>query len=78
MPAPIAPVIGKGAIPVLYGTKVFNVAGHRAELPDRMALGNKVADHETVFGLGPEPFEVIAVHEVNDDLVERVRFFSAA
>ena len=72
------PVIGEGAIAELYGTKVFSVAGHRAELPGRMAFGNKVADLETVFGLGPEPFEVIAVHEVNDHLIERVWFLSAA
>ena len=68
---------GKRAISELYGSKVFNVPGHKAELVGRMAFGNKVVDHERVFGLRPEPFEAVAVYEVNNELIERVWFFSA-
>ena len=42
-----------------------------------MAFGNKVVDHERVFGLRAEPFEVVAVYEVNSELIERVWFFAA-
>jgi hypothetical protein len=42
-----------------------------------MAFGNKVVDHERVFGLRAEPFEAVAVYEVNSELIERVWFFSA-
>ena len=70
------PIRGKRAISELYGTKVFNVSGHRAELLGRMAFGNKVVDHERVFGLRAEPFEVVA-YEVNSELIERVWFFAA-
>ena len=68
---------GKRVISELYGSKVFNVAGHRAELLGRIAFGNKVVDHERVFGLRAEPFEVVAVYEVNSELIERVWLFSA-
>ena len=70
------PVQGREAISELYGSKVFNVPGHRAELLGRIAFGNKVVDHERVFGLRPEPFEALAVYEVNSELIERVWFFA--
>lgn len=71
------PIRGKRAISELYGAKVFNVPGHRAELLGRMAFGNKVVDHERVFGLRPEPFEAVAVYEVNNERIDRVWFFAA-
>jgi len=46
-------------------------------LVGRLAFGNKVVDHERVFGLSPEPFEALAVDEVTDDLIQRVWFFGA-
>ena len=72
-----APIRGKRAISELYGSKVFTVSGHKAELLGRMAFGNKVVDHERVFGLRAEPFEAVAVYEVNSELIERVWFFAA-
>jgi hypothetical protein len=71
------PLCGKTAIGELYGSKVFNLPGHRAELVGRLACGNKVIDHERVFGLRPQPFEVIAVYQVGGGLIEHVWFFSA-
>ena len=68
---------GKRAISELYGSNVFNVSGHMAELLGRMAFGNKVVDHERVFGLRAEPFEAVAVYEVSSELIERVWFFAA-
>jgi len=68
---------GKRAISQLYGSKVFGVSGHRAELLGRMAFGNKVVDHERVFGLRAEPFEAVAVYEVDSELIVRVWLFEA-
>ena len=72
-----APVKGKAAISELYASRVFNIPGHRAELVGRLAFGNKVVDHERVFGLAPEAFEALAVYEVSDGLIQRVWFFGA-
>ena len=72
-----APLTGKGAISDLYASRVFNVQGHRAELVGRLVLGNKVVDHERVFGLSSEPFEALAVYEVKEELIQRVWFFGA-
>jgi hypothetical protein len=72
------PVTGKAAISELYASRVFSVQGHRAELVGRFAFGNKVVDHERVFGLSPEPFEALAVYEVTDGLIQRVWFFGSS
>jgi hypothetical protein len=47
-------------------------------LVGRLAFGNKVVDHERVFGLSPEPFEALAVYEVTGDLIHKVWIFRAA
>jgi hypothetical protein len=73
-----APVAGRRAIAELYASRVFNRPGHRAELLGRLACGNKVVDHERVFGLSDEPFEALAVYEVTGDLIRKVWFFAAA
>jgi len=70
MPATSAAMSGKAEISELYRTKVFNVAGHKAELLRRIASGNKVVDHERVFGLREQPFEVVAVYEVSNDRIQ--------
>ena len=72
-----SPLSGKDAISELYASRVFNVQDHRAELVGRLAFGNKVVDHERVFGLSPEPFEALAVYEVTDGLIQRVWFFGS-
>ena len=71
------PIRGKLAISELYSSRVFKVPGHRAELLGHITFGNKVVDHERVFGLRAEPFEAVAVYEVNNELIERVWFFAA-
>jgi hypothetical protein len=76
--SPDAPIAGKAAISELYGSKVFNVPGHRAELLGRLASGSKVVDHERVFGLSPEPFEAFAVYEVRGELIQSVWLFKAS
>lgn len=71
--APVAS--GKAAISALYATKVFCVRDHRADLLGRIVCGTKVVDHERVFGLREQPFEVVAVYEVAHGLIERVWLF---
>jgi len=68
---------GKAAIAQLYASKVFAVADHRADLLGRMACGTKVVDHERVFGLRSQPFEIVAVYHVENGLIERVWLFPA-
>lgn len=65
---------GRAQVAAFYGDHRFNVANLRAEILNRMVLGNLVVDHERVHGLGPEPTEVVAVYEVANGLIERVWF----
>lgn len=44
----------------------------RAEIVNRMVLGNKVIDDEPVSGLGEQSFEVAAVYEVIGRLIHCV------
>ncbi|MBB3175666.1 hypothetical protein [Variovorax sp. Sphag1AA] len=48
-----------------------------ADLLGRMACGTKVVDHERVFGLREQPFDVVAVYHVANGLIERVWLFPA-
>lgn len=65
---------GKAQVAAFYGTQRFSMPALRAEILNRMILGNLVVDHERVLGLGPEPTEVVAVYEVASGLIERVWF----
>ena len=47
----------------------------RAELLSRTLLGNKVFDHELIYGLSPEPIESVAVFEVKDGLIQTAWFY---
>ena len=67
------PVIsGKAALAGHYGSKVFTLTGHRAEILGRIAVGSNVIDHERVYGLRPEPFDAVAVYDVRDGLIQTV------
>ena len=75
MPATNPMASGKSEISQLYGTKVFHLPNHRAELLGRMSFGNKVVDHERVFGLSEQPLEAVAVYEVVNERIECVWLF---
>jgi len=68
---------GKAAIAELYATKVFPVENHRADLLGRMECGSKIVDHERVYGLRAQPFDIVAVYHVENGLIERVWLFPA-
>ncbi|MCB9473489.1 MAG: nuclear transport factor 2 family protein [Candidatus Delongbacteria bacterium] len=74
MPEREPSMVGKAAIAERYGTQVFTVPDHHAELLGRLSSGNKVIDHERVLGLRPEPSEVFAIYEVQQGLITKVWF----
>lgn len=77
MPAAEPAISGKAQLAETYATQRFNLPGLRAEIVNRIALGNKVIDHERVWGIRDVPIEVAAVYEVVGGLIARVWFFGA-
>lgn len=59
-----------------YRTQRFNLPALRAELVNRMVIGNVVIDHERVHGLREQPFDVAASYRVVNGLIRAVWFFS--
>jgi hypothetical protein len=76
MPATQPAISGKSQLADFYATRRFNVPKLRAELVNRMIVGDKVVDHEHIRGLGDAPIEAVAVYQVTDDLIVNVWFFS--
>ena len=75
-PATEPAIEGKAALAEFYSTQRFNRPGLKAEIVDRMVLGNKVIDHERVFGVQPAPMDVAAIYEVTPAGISRVWFVS--
>jgi hypothetical protein len=76
MPSIEPSMAGKAQLADFYATQRFNLPDLRAEIVNRIELGNKVIDHERVWGIREGPIEVAAVYEVADGLIQRVWFFS--
>jgi hypothetical protein len=77
MPSVEPAISGKARFAEFYATQRFNLPGLRADIMNRIVLGNKVIDHERVWGVRAGPMEVAAVYEVVGERIERVWFFSA-
>ncbi len=77
MPSVEPSISGKARFAEFYATQRFNLPGLRAEIVNRIVLGNKVIDHERVWGVHAGPMEVAAVYDVVGERIERVWFFSA-
>ena len=75
MPSTEPIISGKVELAKFYSTQRFNLPGLRAEIVNRIALGNKVIDHERILGVRDTPIEIAAVYEVVGELIERVWFF---
>lgn len=75
MPTETPGTIGKAALRAFYAEHRFSIAALRAELLNRMTLGDKVIDHERIHGLGERPTEVVAVYRISDGLIANVWFF---
>jgi hypothetical protein len=67
---------GRDALRQFYAANRFNRPALHAQIVNRIVLGNKVIDHERVEGLDDSPREVVAVYEVDADLIIRVWFVS--
>lgn len=76
MPSAEAAIAGRAQLAEFYSTQRFNLPGLKAEILDRIVLGNKVVDHERVWGLRDDPVELVAVYQVVRGLIECVWFFS--
>lgn len=56
-------------------SKMFNEGKVHAKLANRIVMGNKVMDHEIVTFKDREgTTEVVALYEIENDLIKRVRF----
>ena len=75
MPSAEPGISGKVQLAEFYSTQRFNLPGLRAEIVSRIALGNKVIDHERIWGVRADPFEIVVVYEIVGGLIERVWSF---
>lgn len=75
-PAGEAVLTGKEAFAAFYRDQRFNHTSLRAELLNRIVLGNKVFDHELIHGVLDEPIEMVAVFEIEDGLIRTVMGFA--
>ena len=76
MPSPVPSLTGKAALAEFYANERFNLPELRADILNRIAMGNKVIDHERIHGVRAAPFETTAVYEVVDGLIARAWFFA--
>ena len=74
MPHAEPKLAGKEAFAAAYAKALSNPT-MRAEILSRLVVGNKVVDHERVHGLRSEPYDVVAVYEVGQDLIQAMWFF---
>jgi hypothetical protein len=65
-------VVGKEAYGHFYATQRFIHEGLRAELVNRMVIGNKVIDHELIHGLDDKPLETAVMFVVEHGLITTV------
>jgi len=75
MPATAPALSGREALAAFYQTERFTIAALRAEVVNRMVVGNKVIDHERVYGMTQHPNDVMVVYEVQDSLILNAWFY---
>jgi uncharacterized protein (TIGR02246 family) len=65
----------RNAIKARYAKAFAQFPQNKAELKNRIAVGNTVVDHELVIRApGGEQFEIIAIYTFRDGLIARVDF----
>lgn len=77
LPDTVPALQGRAALATFYASERFNRIDLHAELLNRMVLGDKVVDHERIRGIGPGPYEAVAVYRVADGLIRAVWFHPA-
>jgi len=76
-PAAQAVISGKAELARFYAEHRFHLPALKADIVNRTVLGNKVIDHELIWGVGEQAFEVAAVYEVREGLIQAVWQFAA-
>ena len=74
LPADQPVTVGKAAFAEHYRKNRFNIPTLHAEVVSRIAVGNKVIDHELVTGIAAQPVHAAAIYEVNEGLITTVWF----
>jgi hypothetical protein len=65
----------RNAIKARYAKAFATFPQNKAELKNRIAIGNTVVDHELVVRApGGEQFEIVAIYSFRDGLIARVDF----
>jgi hypothetical protein len=77
-PAMEPAISGKERFSEFYATQRFNRPGLKAEVMNRMVLGNKVIDHERIVGVSAKPFDLVVVYAIADDLIQTIWAFDTA
>lgn len=77
MPATSPSTLGREALRAFYSQHRFNNPLLRAELLSRTVMGNKVFDHEKIYGIGEQVIENMAVYEIQDGLIKTAWFYFA-
>ncbi|AMC35509.1 nuclear transport factor 2 family protein [Janthinobacterium sp. B9-8] len=60
-----------------YAASSFANLQQRAEVSQRIVMGNKVVDHEWVYGRSDEPEAVVVIYHCEAGLIKDVFFFSS-
>ena len=76
LPSKVPAFTSRAQLAEFYRTERFNLPDLRAELVNRIVIGNVVIDHERVHGVRDRPFEVAASYQVVDGRIRTVWFFS--
>lgn len=77
LPSTVPSLQGREALRAFYVGHRFNNPALRAELLSRTVMGNKVFDHEKIYGIGESVIENMAVYEVQDGRITTAWFFFA-
>lgn len=72
LPDMVPLLAGKAAYGDFYAKERFVHPKLRAELINRIALGNKVIDHELIHGLAEEPIETAIMFVIEGGLIAQV------
>ena len=75
MPATEPAIKGREALAAFYKAERFTIAALHAEVLQRMLVGNKVIDHERVYGIAEQPYDVVVVYEVQNGLITNAWFY---
>ena len=75
MPSAEPTISGKAQLGEFYRRSRFNLPALHAQVVHRAVLGNKVVDHERVFGLKKDAVDAVAVYAIADGRIVTVWLF---